>query len=120
MVLKNSSPFHISISARPGFKVLMPPNETDGWQGHYFFAKNPTDTPYLCPWIATLSERKKGKPLSIDDWLLKIIAHFQPSYGLPDSLTSFPPMLRHFYFHDNGTQALTQADLVGYFVFPIL
>ncbi|KAL7089885.1 hypothetical protein ACP275_12G004600 [Erythranthe tilingii] len=37
MVLKNSSPFHVSISAHPGYKVLMPPNKTDGWQGHYFF-----------------------------------------------------------------------------------
>ncbi|XP_012858133.1 PREDICTED: uncharacterized protein LOC105977379 [Erythranthe guttata] len=114
MVLKNSSPFHISISARPGFKILMPPNKTDGWQGHYFFARNPVDTPYLCPWLATLPEKKRGKPLAIDECLLKMITHFQPSYGVPDSLTSFPPMLRHFYFHDNGTYSLTREDLGGF------
>ncbi|KAL7145507.1 hypothetical protein ABFS83_07G089100 [Erythranthe nasuta] len=111
MVLKNSSPYHVSISARPGFKILMPPNKTDGWQGHYFFARDPIDTPYLCPWFATLPEKKRGKPLAIDEWLLKMIVHFQPSYGMPENLTSFPPILRHFYFHDNGTHPLTQEDL---------
>ncbi|XP_012828234.1 PREDICTED: uncharacterized protein LOC105949467 [Erythranthe guttata] len=114
MVLKNSSPFHVSISARPGFKILMPPNKTDGWQGHYFFARNPVDTPYLCPWLATLPEKRRGKPLAVDECVLKMISHFQPSHGVPDSLTSFPPMLRHFRFHDNGTYSLTREDLGGF------
>ncbi|KAL7147864.1 hypothetical protein ABFS83_06G137700 [Erythranthe nasuta] len=111
MVLKKSSPFHISISARPGYKVLMSPNKTDGLQGHYFFVRDPADTTYLCPWVATLPEKKRGKPLPVDDWPLKMITHFQPSYGLPDTLTSFSPMLCHFYFHDNDTHPLTRADL---------